>query len=75
MPPGERYTFDMIKHFSGRVSLFLLVRTHAQLQYYLNLSDSHRAANQGGVQSAHTSLAGKVAEIHPITGLGWRRKG
>jgi len=57
----------MLNHLSGRVNLFLLVRTHAQLQYYLNLSDSQRAANQGGhLQTSSLPDLGKVAEIHPL---------
>jgi hypothetical protein len=57
----------MINHLSGRVNLFLLVRTHAQLQYYLNLSDSLRAANQDGIlRASGGSDPRKVSEIHPL---------
>jgi hypothetical protein len=66
----------MLFHPSGRTNLFLLVRTHAQLQYYLNLSDSQRAANQGAIlQTAGLSDQGKVAEIHPLHLPTLRRRG
>jgi len=66
----------MLKHLSGRISLFMLVRSHAQLQCYLNLSDSHRAANQSGVlASADAPRARNIAEIHPIGRASLRRKG
>lgn len=67
----------MLNHPSGRVNLFLLVRTHAQLQYYLNLNDSQRAANQGGILQAGglSKAAGKVAEIHPLHIPTLRRRG
>jgi hypothetical protein len=38
----------MIVQLSAKVSLFLYVRTHSQVAYYLNLADSSRAANDGG---------------------------
>jgi hypothetical protein len=65
----------MVKHLSDRVNLFLLVRTHAQLQYYLNLSDSYRAANQGGILAPESSAHGNVAEIHPLHIPTRRRRG
>jgi hypothetical protein len=39
----------MIVQLSAKVSLFLYVRTHSQVEYYLNLADSSRAANEAGV--------------------------
>jgi hypothetical protein len=65
----------MIKPLSGRLSLFLLVRSHAQIQYYLKLSDSHRAANQGGPLNCSAASGGNVAEIHPISLATLRRRG
>jgi hypothetical protein len=53
----------------------LLVRTHAQLQYYLNLSDSYRAANQRGILAPESSAPGNVAEIHPLHLPTLRRRG
>jgi hypothetical protein len=38
----------MIAQLSAKVSLFLYVRTHSQVEYYLNLADSSRAANDSG---------------------------
>jgi hypothetical protein len=51
---------------SGRVNLFLLVRTHAQLQYFLGFSDSRAAANQGGISTGMAAATGNVTEIHPL---------
>jgi hypothetical protein len=66
----------MLKHLSGRMNLFLLVRSHAQLQYYLKLSDSQRSANQGGLlPSSGLPPLGKVAEIHPLHIPTLRRRG
>jgi hypothetical protein len=66
----------MLKSVSVRASLFLYVRTHSQLQYYLNLNDSRRAANQSGIlASADSPNAGKIAEIHPLQFEGFSRKG
>jgi hypothetical protein len=33
----------------GRTNLFLVVRTHSQMQYYFNLSNTRRAANDSAV--------------------------
>jgi hypothetical protein len=63
----------MVKHLADRINLFLFVRTHAQLQYYLSLSDSQRAANQGAILTRAPSAPGKVAEIHPLSQLTLRR--
>jgi hypothetical protein len=35
----------MLKHLSARGSLFLFVRSHHQLEYYLRVGDSRSAAN------------------------------
>jgi hypothetical protein len=53
--------------------LFLLVRSHSQIQYYLKLSDTQRAANQTGLQIG--TPPDNVAEIHPISVLNLRRRG
>jgi hypothetical protein len=63
----------MINNLSGRINLFLLVRTHAQLQYYLRFSDSRDAANQGGICDCPPPAMGNVTEIHPLHGLTLRR--
>ena len=42
----QAYILLMLKHLSARGSLFLFVRTHRQLEYYFNLSDTREAANQ-----------------------------
>jgi hypothetical protein len=53
--------------------LFLLVRSHSQIQYYLKLADSKRAANQNGLAIAAT--VDNVSEIRPISVLTIRRRG
>jgi hypothetical protein len=66
----------MVNNLSGRINLFLLVRTHAQLQYYLRFSDSRgAAANQGGICDCLPAAKGNVTEIHPLHGLTLRRRG
>jgi hypothetical protein len=65
----------MLNNLSGRVNLFLLVRTHAQLQYYLHLSDSRGSANQGGISDIAPAPAGNVTEIHPLNIPTLRRRG
>jgi len=53
---------------SARHSLFLHVRTHAQLQYYLDLTETRRAANEctlGLRGAAAAPRFGKVVEMHP----------
>jgi hypothetical protein len=62
----------MFKTSSARACLFLHVRTHSQMQYYLNLSNTRRAANDSGLgrQLAEPMTApcsGKVVQIHPLT--------
>lgn len=56
----------MFPSFSGRAHLFLVVRTHSQMQYYLNLSNSRRAANDAGLKPAAGQLFRNVVEIHPL---------
>jgi hypothetical protein len=51
----------------GRASVFLLVRTHSQMQYYLNLSNTRRAANDGGLAASSVRRCGNVVEIHPLS--------
>jgi hypothetical protein len=70
-----RYILAMLNNLSGRINLFLLVRTHAQLQYYLQFSDSRGAANQGGICDCLPAATGNVTEIHPLQGLTLRRRG
>jgi hypothetical protein len=48
----EAYIVLMLKHLSARGSLFLFVRTHHHLQYYFNLNDTRRAANQTGASTS-----------------------
>ena len=64
----EGYIVLMLKQLSARGSLFLFVRTHHHLQYYFNLSDTQRAANETGVlNSAGAPRLAKVVQIHPIS--------
>ncbi len=64
----EGYILLMLKQLSARGSLFLFVRTHHHLQYYFNLNDTRRAANQTGLSSAARPLRlPNVVEIHPIS--------
>jgi hypothetical protein len=57
----------MLKHLATRGSLFLFVRTHRHLQFYLNLQDSHDAANQNGIAGSNGCLqTPNVIEIHPV---------
>jgi hypothetical protein len=58
--------FPMLKHWSARGSLFLLVRTHRQLEYYLRLEDARLAANQTGIVSQVSEKSPNVIEIHPL---------
>jgi hypothetical protein len=57
---------EMFKTSSARACLFLYVRTHAQMQYYLNLNNTRRAANESGLGPVGASRLGKVVEIHPL---------
>jgi hypothetical protein len=43
---AEAYVLLMLKQLSVRGSLFLFVRTHHHLEYYLNLGDIRAAANE-----------------------------
>jgi hypothetical protein len=63
----------MIKLTPDRSRLFLLVRSHSQIQYYLNVSDTKRAANQNGLQ--FRAPPDNVAEIHPMSLRSLRRRG
>jgi hypothetical protein len=63
----ELYMVRMLKHLSMRGSLFLFVRTHHHLQYYFNLGDTSRAANQSGILSSSVlPHVANVIEIHPL---------
>ena len=62
----ELYMLLMLKHLSMRGSLFLFVRTHHHLQYYFNLGDTSRAANQSGILDSSALPLANVIEIHPI---------
>lgn len=63
----DGYILPMLKPLSARGSLFLFVRTHHRLEYYFNLSDTRRSANQNGVLSSSSlPRLAKVVEIHPI---------
>ncbi|MDP9007618.1 MAG: hypothetical protein M3N91_02740 [Pseudomonadota bacterium] len=57
----------MRKHLSARGCLFLFVRTHHHLEYYLNLGDVRCAANQNGISPSFGFPQGaNVIEIHPV---------
>jgi hypothetical protein len=60
--------FLMVKQWSVSGCLFLFVRTHRQLEYYLKLQNARLAANQNGIAGA-AEVAAKstnVIEIHPL---------
>lgn len=62
-----RYIWVMLSQVSARNALFLFVRTHPQLRYYLNLTESLRAANEAGLRNFRAATgAGNVVEIHPL---------
>jgi hypothetical protein len=42
----------MTEHVLPRCRLFVFVKTHPHLQYYLKLSDTRRAANQDRLRTA-----------------------
>jgi hypothetical protein len=64
---ADRYMLLMLKHLATRGTLFLFVRTHQQVQFYLDLPDSRGAANQSGIAgSAGCLQAPNVIEIHPV---------
>ncbi|HEY2779535.1 MAG TPA: hypothetical protein VGI90_02080 [Steroidobacteraceae bacterium] len=62
---AEVYMLLMLKHLSARGSLFLFVRTHHHLEYYFNLSDTRRAANQSTPAPSALSGPAKVIELRP----------
>jgi hypothetical protein len=41
-----------MEHFLSGCRLFLYVKAHPHLQYYLKLHDTHRAANQDWLRTA-----------------------
>jgi hypothetical protein len=58
----------MLSQISARNALFLFVRTHPQLRYYLDLTESFRAANETGIRRVRRSAdAANVVEIHPLS--------
>jgi hypothetical protein len=57
----------MFHSSSGRAHLFLVVRTHSQMQYYLNLSNTRRAANDSGLTATGGRSCRNVVEIHPLS--------
>lgn len=64
----EGYIVFMLKQLSARGSLFLFVRTHHHLEYYFNVDDARRAANQTRVlASSSPRRLANVFEIHPIS--------
>jgi len=59
----------MTTRFSARLSLFLFVRTHRQLQHYFDVAETRRSANQSGLAvrgAGDSQRIGNVIEIHPI---------
>jgi hypothetical protein len=60
--------FRTIFRSSARACLFLHVRTHSQMQYYLNIANTRRAANEGALASPGTRRCANVVEIHPLSG-------
>jgi hypothetical protein len=63
----QGYIVLMLKHLTARGCLFLFVRTHHHLQYYLHLSDTRDAANEGAVLSpSGASPLANVVQIRPI---------
>jgi hypothetical protein len=58
----------MLSQVSARNALFLFVRTHPQLRYYLNLTESFRAANETGLDNSPgpRAASANVVEIHPL---------
>ncbi|HEY2686159.1 MAG TPA: hypothetical protein VGI93_21795 [Steroidobacteraceae bacterium] len=47
--------------------MFLFVRTHSQLQYYLKLADSRAAANETGIRPApRARKSDNVVEIRSV---------
>jgi hypothetical protein len=58
----------MPKILSARNSLFMYIQSHAQLQYYFNLSETRRAANHSGLlDGCDSPWMHNVIEIHPIS--------
>jgi hypothetical protein len=58
----------MMQQWSAHASLFLFVRTHRHLEYYLNLPNARLAANQSGLGGGAAVSANRtnVIEIHPL---------
>jgi hypothetical protein len=64
---GTRYILPMLKQWSAR-SLFIFVRTHRHLEYYLKLQNARVAANQNGIvgRAGASDNSTNVIEIHPL---------
>lgn len=59
--------FTTIFNTSSARACFLYVRTHSQMQYYLKIANTRRAANEGGLALPGTRrFANNVIEIHPL---------
>jgi hypothetical protein len=71
----QRYMSLMRKHLSARGCLFLFVRSHQHLEYYLDLGDVRCAANQNGILTPSDSPRGaNVIEIHPVARVQAQRR-
>jgi len=46
--------------------LFLHVRTHSQMQYYLNLHNTRRAANESALELSGAPYFSNVVQLHPL---------
>jgi hypothetical protein len=65
----------MRKHLSARGCLFLFVRSHQHIEYYLDLGDVRCAANENGIFNASGSPRGaNVIEIHPVARVQAQRR-
>ena len=71
----QRYISFMRKSLSARGCLFLFVRSHQHLEYYLDLGDVRCAANQNGILNSSASPRGaNVIEIHPVAHIQAQRR-
>jgi hypothetical protein len=62
----------MFAGLSAKVSLFLYVRSRAQIEYYLNIADARRAANESmrvtpaRKSSKRKNEGAKIIEFHSL---------
>jgi hypothetical protein len=56
----------MFKSSATRICLFLHVRTHSQMQYYLNLHNTRRAANESALELSGAPYFSNVVQLHPL---------